>query len=56
MAFDLSQKKSSAQADEEAAILNTLEKLRQKLDPGEIDWGRAGYDFGEGFKGLDDRR
>ena len=43
-------------AKQEQAILNTLEKLRQRLDPGQIDWGKAGYDFGDGFKGPDDRR
>ncbi|MFH1567147.1 MAG: hypothetical protein ABIL09_04045 [Gemmatimonadota bacterium] len=42
--------------EEERAILNTLEKLRQRLDPGQIDWGRAGYDFGEGFKGPGETR
>ncbi|MBT4098793.1 MAG: hypothetical protein HOM68_01290 [Gemmatimonadetes bacterium] len=36
---------------EEQAILHTLEHLRRRLDPGKIDWGRAGYDFGDGFKG-----
>ena len=44
-------------AGEEVDIAATLEKLRQRIDPGKIDWGRAGYDFGDGFKGLDqDRR
>ena len=43
--------------DEEQAILHTLEHLRRRLDPGKIDWGRAGYDFGDGFKGPSpDRR
>ena len=42
-------------AKQEQAILSTLEKLRQRLDPGQIDWGKAGYDFGDGFKGPDDR-
>ena len=42
---------AQGQSEEEEAILRTLEKLRQRLDPGKIDWGRAGYDFGEGFKG-----
>ena len=42
------------QSDEEQAILHTLERLRQRLDPNKIDWGRAGYDFGEGFKGPDE--
>ena len=42
---------------EEQAILHTLEHLRRRLDLGKIDWGRAGYDFGDGFKGpSDDRR
>ena len=44
------------QDEDERAILNTLEKLRQRLDPGQIDWGRAGYDFGEGFKGPEGPR
>jgi len=44
------------QSDEERAILSTLEQLRQRLDPGQIDWGRAGYDFGDGFKGPDQTR
>jgi hypothetical protein len=44
-------------SDEEQAILQTLDKLRRKLDLGQIDWGKAGYDFGEGFQGPgDDRR
>lgn len=43
--------------DEERAILHTLEHLRRRLDPAKIDWGRAGYDFGDGFKGPSpDRR
>ena len=37
--------------DEETNILKTLQKLRERVDPGKIDWSRAGYDFGEGFKG-----
>ena len=41
---------------DELAILRTLEKLRQRLDPGKIDWGKAGYDFGEGFKGPEEPR
>ncbi|MEC8931294.1 MAG: hypothetical protein VYB08_07740, partial [Candidatus Latescibacterota bacterium] len=42
---------------EEQASLHALEHLRRRLDPGKIDWGRAGYDFGDGFKGpSDDRR
>ena len=46
-------KMPSTQADEddETTILNTLQKLRERVDPNKIDWGRAGYDFGDGFKG-----
>ncbi|MDA0333712.1 MAG: hypothetical protein O2782_00940 [bacterium] len=43
-------------SSEEQAILQTLDKLRRKVDPGQIDWGRAGYDFGDGFKGADESR
>lgn len=46
---------AAADGDEDA-ILDTLEKLRQRVDPQKIDWGRAGYDFGEGFKGPDSER
>ena len=38
-------------AEEEKNILSTLEQLRKRVDPGSIDWSRAGYDFGEGFQG-----
>ena len=41
---------------EEHAILHTLDKLKRKVDPGQIDWGKAGYDFGDGFKGPDPER
>ena len=46
-------KMPSTQADEddETTILNSLQKLRERVDPNKIDWGRAGYDFGDGFKG-----
>ena len=47
--LDLSGKKP-ALSDEEQAILLTLDKLRRKVDPGQIDWGRAGYDFGDGSR------
>ena len=47
---------SSKKPADELAILRTLEKLRQRLDPGKIDWGKAGYDFGEGFKGPEEPR
>ncbi len=54
-ALNLSDNKP-AMSDEEQAILRTLDKLRRKVDPGQIDWGKAGYDFGDGFKGPDDSR
>ena len=47
---------ASKKPADELAILRTLEKLRQRLDPGKIDWGKAGYDFGEGFKGPEEPR
>ena len=48
---------ASTPKDDEATILETLRKLRERVDPGKIDWSRAGYDFGEGFKGPEkDRR
>ena len=48
---------TSQAQEEEKAILHTLEQMRRRLDPGQIDWGRAGYDFGDGFKGPSpDRR
>jgi hypothetical protein len=53
--MDLSHKEPSLN-NEEQAILQTLDKLRHKVDPGQIDWGRAGYDFGDGFKGSDENR
>ena len=34
---------------DEKTITETLSKLKDKIDPGKIDWGKAGYDFGEGF-------
>jgi len=34
---------------DEKTIAETLSKLKDKIDPGKIDWGKAGYDFGEGF-------
>jgi len=42
--------------EDEEAIRSALQHLRQRVDPGKIDWGRAGYDFGEGFRGPDGRR
>ena len=40
---------------DEKAITETLSKLKDKIDPGKIDWGKAGYDFGEGFGGSSKR-
>ena len=40
---------------DEKTIAETLAKLRDKVDPGKIDWGKAGYDFGEGFSGSSNR-
>ena len=48
--------KTQKQIAEELAILQTLERLRQRLDPEKIDWGKAGYDFGDGFKGPEEER
>lgn len=46
-----------APAADESAVRDALQKLRERVDPDKIDWGRAGYDFGEGFKGPpQDRR
>ena len=47
---------SSKKPADKLAILRTLEKLRQRLDSGKIDWGKAGYDSGEGFKGPEEPR
>ena len=40
---------------DEKTIAETLSKLKEKVDPGKIDWGKAGYDFGEGFGGSSKR-
>ena len=52
--LDKSSKKKSGSGIEKT-VLQILEKLRQRLDPEKIDWGRAGYDFGDGFKGPTDK-
>jgi len=39
------------QEGDESTVLNALRQLKRRVDPGGIDWSRAGYDFGEGFKG-----
>ena len=39
------------QKGEDTAVHTALEHLKERVDLGNIDWGRAGYDFGEGFKG-----
>jgi hypothetical protein len=38
-------------ASHEQAARHAMEHLRERVDPTQIDWGRAGYDFGEGFRG-----
>ena len=40
-----------SEAEEESSVRRALRHLRRRVDPGQIDWGRAGYDFGEGFRG-----
>jgi len=40
-----------SQTDEEQTILRTLEKLRDRLDPDKIDWGRAGTISVRGSRG-----
>ncbi len=45
---------AAAELDEKT-IARTLSKLKDKVDPSKIDWGKAGYDFGEGYKGPDNR-
>ncbi|MCC7264963.1 MAG: hypothetical protein IT369_20795 [Candidatus Latescibacteria bacterium] len=46
----------AAKNDDQTAR-DALQKLREQVDPKQINWGRAGYDFGEGFKGpKGDRR
>ena len=40
---------------DEKTIAATLSTLKDKIDPGKIDWGKAGYDFGEGFGGSSKR-
>jgi len=47
-------KSVAQQSAEEKTATEALEKLKQQAD--KIDWSKAGYDFGDGFKGLDDRR
>jgi len=42
--------------EDEETIRNALQHLKRRVDPGGIDWGRAGYDFGEGFRGPEGRR
>ena len=42
--------------EDEEAIRSALQQLRRRVDPGKVDWGRAGYDFGEGFRGPEGRR
>ena len=42
--------------EEEKIVISALKKLRERVDPKQIDWSRAGYDFGEGFKGPTEER
>ena len=42
--------------DEEKIVISALKKLRERVDPKQIDWSKAGYDFGEGFKGPTEER
>ncbi len=41
---------------EEKTASATLKTLKEQADAGKINWGKAGYDFGDGFKGMGDRR
>ena len=50
----LQDKSVAQQSAEEQTATAALEKLKKQAD--KIDWSKAGYDFGDGFKGLDDRR
>ena len=43
----------SEQAAAEQAAAKALDRLKAKA--GSIDWSKAGYDFGEGFKGSGER-
>jgi hypothetical protein len=46
-----------AAVNDDQTARDALDKLREQVDPKQINWGRAGYDFGEGFKGpKQDRR
>ena len=46
-----------AAKNDDQTTRDALQKLREQVDPKQINWGRAGYDFGEGFKGpKGDRR
>ena len=40
---------------DEKTIAETLSKLKDKIDPGKSDWGKAGYNFGEGLSGSGKR-
>ena len=44
------------QPEEEKIVISALKKLRERVDPQQINWGKAGYDFGEGFKGPAEER
>lgn len=54
-------KKKSLAAQSKNATLNAEQAATEALDKlkaqaGTIDWSKAGYDFGEGFKGSGERR
>jgi hypothetical protein len=49
--FEVSDPKS-----DEKIVISALKKLRERVDPKKIDWSKAGYDFGEGFKGPPEER
>ena len=44
---------TSGQVAAEQAAAEALDKLKTQV--GSIDWSKAGYDFGEGFKGSSER-
>ena len=56
---DLAKAESKSHAtkpEEEKIVISALKKLRERVDPKQIDWSKAGYDFGEGFKGPTEER
>ena len=47
---------AESKPEEEKIVISALKKLRERVDPKQIDWSKAGYDFGEGFKGPTEER